>query len=93
LSRSLGYAIVKEGFPVTSPSRIRMVIRRVVNESGLTQAQLAEDAGLSYAGIRAWLKGEREPQTESRKKLAAGLRKRAARLEELAREVDREVGE
>lgn len=68
-----------------------MLIRRVVAESGLQQAQIASDAGLSYAGIRAWLKGEREPQPDSIKKLADGLRKRAAKLEKLAAQLDKEV--
>lgn len=68
-----------------------MLIRKVVDEAGLPQAQIASDAGLSYAGIRAWLKGEREPQPDSIKKLADGLRKRAAKLERLADQLDREA--
>lgn len=74
---------------MTPSQKVRMVIKKVVKESGLSQSQLAADSGLSYAGIRAWLKGERESQPESRKKLAAGLRRRAAKLEKLADELER----
>jgi transcriptional regulator with XRE-family HTH domain len=66
----------------------RRVIRDTVARSGLTQIQLANDAGLSYAGIRAWLNGERTPQPESLEKLARGLRKRAAILEQIARRIE-----
>lgn len=69
-------------------ARVRMTIRKVVKQSGIPQALLAADSGLSYAGIRAWLKGEREPQPESVQKLATGLRKRAALLQKLANELD-----
>jgi transcriptional regulator with XRE-family HTH domain len=59
-------------------------VAKAVRESGIAQATLAADAGLSYAGIRAWLKGERVPQSESLRALARGLRNRAEKLNQLA---------
>lgn len=70
-----------------------MVIRRVVSRAGVPHATIARDAGLSYAAIRAWINGEREPRPESLAKLAGGLRKRAQLLEKLAAELDNVQGE
>lgn len=72
----------------TDSEYIRPMLRRIVDESGLPQAVIADDAGLSYASIRSWLIGRRSPEPESLRKLAEGLRARAAKLEELADELE-----
>ena len=56
------------------------MIRDVVENSGLRQEVIAEDAGLSYAGIRAWVLGHRVPRPESIAKLVKGLRARGRKL-------------
>lgn len=65
------------------------LIRRVVEESGISQAQLARDAGLSYAALRAWIIGARTPRTESLIQLAAGLEGRSDALRGLAKQFRR----
>ncbi len=72
----------------TDSEYVRAMLRRIVDECGVPQAQLAEDAGVSYASIRSWLIGRRSPEPDSLRKLAEGLRTRAAKLEELAAELE-----
>ena len=69
------------------------LIRRVVEESGISQAQLARDAGLSYAALHAWIIGARSPRSDSLLQLAEGLESRSDALRELAKELRRAVGE
>ncbi|HEX6368524.1 MAG TPA: helix-turn-helix transcriptional regulator [Longimicrobium sp.] len=69
------------------------LIRRVVEESGISQAQLARDAGLSYAALHAWIIGARSPRSDSLLQLAGGLESRSDALRELAKELRQAVGE
>jgi transcriptional regulator with XRE-family HTH domain len=70
-----------------------MKAKTVIEDCGLTRAQLARDSGLSEATVWAWLKGTRKPSADSMRQLAAGLRKRGDSLARLADELDREAGE
>lgn len=73
-----------------TPEEVRMLIGRVIQQSGVSRAQLARDAELSSAALNAWTargKASREPQPESLQKLAAGLDRRAEILRGLAEEV------
>ena len=63
------------------------LIRRVVEESGISQAQLARDAGLSYAALHAWIIGARSPRTDSLVQLAEGLESRSDVLRRLAEQL------
>lgn len=63
---------------------MRRLIRRIVTESGVTQQQLARDAGLSYAALHAWLIGKRAPSARSLVQLIDGLESRAEELQRLA---------
>ena len=63
---------------------LRRLIRRIVTESGVTQQQLARDAGLSYAALHAWLIGARAPSAKSLLQLIDGLESRAEELQRLA---------
>lgn len=63
---------------------MRRLIRRIVTESGVTQQQLARDAGLSYAALHAWLIGKRSPSARSLIQLIDGLDSRAEELQRLA---------
>jgi len=63
---------------------LRRLIRRIVTESGVTQQQLARDAGLSYAALHAWLIGARAPSAKSLVQLIDGLEARAGELSRLA---------
>ncbi|HST61975.1 MAG TPA: helix-turn-helix transcriptional regulator [Longimicrobium sp.] len=65
------------------------LIRRVVEESGISQAQLARDAGLSYAALHAWIIGARTPRMESLVQLAEGLESRSSELRKLADQLRR----
>ena len=66
-----------------------MLVRRVIQQSEIPQAVIARDAQLSRASLNSWLAERRTPQPESLKQLAGGLRARAARLVELAEELDK----
>lgn len=63
---------------------LRRLIRRIVTESGVTQQQLARDAGLSYAAVHAWLIGTRAPSAKSLLQLIDGMEARAEELQRLA---------
>lgn len=67
------------------------MIRQVVDESGLSQYQLARDAGLSYSTLHAWIIGTRAPKAESLLQLVEGLESRADELRRLAERVRQEV--
>jgi transcriptional regulator with XRE-family HTH domain len=78
---------------MVDPRKARaMKAKTVIEDSGLTRAQIARDSGLSEATVWAWLKETRNPSPDSMRQLAAGLRKRGARLERLADELDRAAG-
>ena len=66
-----------------------MLVRDIIRDSELPTTVLARDAQLSRAALQAWVAGVRTPQPESVHQLAQGLRKRAARLAELAEELDK----
>lgn len=71
--------------------KLRTLIRRVADESGLSQYQLARDAGLSYATLHSWIIGKRAPRPESLLQLVEGLEARAEELRCLAERVRREA--
>ena len=72
-----------------TPEEVRVLIRKVIAESELPKAVLARDSELSYAALNSWIVGARDPRPESVKQLADGLRARAARLVELAEDLDK----
>jgi hypothetical protein len=79
-----------------NPEEARMLVAKVIQESGMGRAQIARDSDLSVAALNAWTakgRAARMPQPESVAKLAAGLRSRAAKLEALAAELEGEAGE
>jgi transcriptional regulator with XRE-family HTH domain len=65
------------------PADVQTVVREVIEESGLTRTQIAEDANLSRATMIAWLAGTRTPQPDSVSQLADGLERRAEVLQML----------
>jgi transcriptional regulator with XRE-family HTH domain len=71
--------------------KVRALVRRVVEESRLSQYQLARDSGLSYAALHAWIIGKRVPRPESLLQLAEGLEARAGELQRMAEKVRREA--
>lgn len=85
-----GFSTTAAGDDLSDHSEeLRALIRRVVEESSIPQAQLARDAGLSYATLRAWILGSRTPRPESLVQLAEGLESRADALRGLANELRR----
>ena len=66
-----------------------MLVKDVIQESELPKALLARDANLSWDALNSWLAERRVPQPDSLHQLAEGLRKRSARLAELADKLDR----
>jgi len=63
---------------------LQTLVRDIVDASGISQAQLARDAGLSYAALHAWVTGIRSPRPGSLVQLAEGLESRSHALQELA---------
>jgi transcriptional regulator with XRE-family HTH domain len=74
---------------LAKPADVQTVVREVIEESGLTRTQIAEDANLSRATMIAWLAGTRTPQPESVAQLADGLERRAKQLELLVAKLRR----
>lgn len=72
-----------------TPEEVRMLVREIIQASELPTTLLARDANLSRDALNAWVADRRTPQPESVKQLADGLRKRAARLAELAEALDK----
>ena len=68
---------------------LQALVRDIVDASGISQAQLARDAGLSYAALHAWITGIRSPRAGSLAQLAEGLESRADTLRELAAQLRR----
>lgn len=66
-----------------------MLIKRVIEEGTSSVRDLADAAGLSYDALRSWSVGRREPQSESLRQLASGLRKRRDELDKLAEELEK----
>jgi hypothetical protein len=66
-----------------------MLVRKIIRDSELPTTVLARDAQLSRVALQAWVAGKRTPQPESIHQLAEGLRARAARLVELAEQLDK----
>jgi transcriptional regulator with XRE-family HTH domain len=56
-------------------------LKQILNESGLSQAELARRAGMPRSVVNAYLKGSREPGVDALARLAAagGLELRLAR--------------
>jgi transcriptional regulator with XRE-family HTH domain len=63
-----------------------------VDASGISQTQLARDAGLSYAALHAWITGIRSPRSGSLLQLAEGLESRSDALRELAAQLRQAAG-
>jgi transcriptional regulator with XRE-family HTH domain len=74
---------------LAKPADVQTVVREVIEESGLTRTQIAEDANLSRATMIAWLAGTRTPQPESVTLLADGLERRAEHLQSLVERLRR----
>jgi hypothetical protein len=55
----------------------------------VAHAQLARDAGLSYAALHAWITGIRSPRAGSLVQLADGLESRSEALRQLAAQLRR----
>lgn len=70
------------------PAEVRRVMDKVFEEAAVSMESLAEEAGISYATLHAWRTGRRNPSRENLRALAAALRRRSAKLAELAEEVD-----
>jgi transcriptional regulator with XRE-family HTH domain len=71
---------------------LQALVRDIVDASGISQAQLARDAGLSYAALHAWITGIRSPRPGSLVQLAEGLESRSDALRELAGRLRRVAG-
>lgn len=76
-----------------TPEEVQMMVRKVIQDSGLSRALIARDSGLSWSALNLWIAKKRTPQPESVRQLATGLRTRAAKLEALAAELDTAAGE
>lgn len=53
---------------------------------------LAEEVGVSYATLRYWMKGERNPSPDNLRRLADVLAQRGANLNRLSRQLKKAAG-
>lgn len=65
-----------------------MTIQKVLGAAPFSLRDLAEEIGGSYGTLREWARGARTPSDDNVHRIAAGLRARAAKLEELAAELE-----
>lgn len=54
---------------------------------------LAEEVGVSYGTLWAWASGRRNPSVRNLRRLAAVLRRRGGKLQEIASQLERAAGE
>jgi pilus assembly protein TadC len=73
---------------LTRERRLKL-IRRVLEEVPFSMRQLAEEAEVGYALVRAWSIGRRAPLPDAMKRVAEVLRRRGDRLRDLADQVER----
>lgn len=55
--------------------------------------ELAAEVGVSYASLKAWIDGRRNPTPDNLRKLADVFARRGGELQQLAEDLRREVGE
>ena len=65
-----------------------MTVKNLLKQAPFTMRHLAEEAGVSYAALRGWAMGRRLPDPDSRARVSAALRRHAARLAQLADQLD-----
>lgn len=56
------------------------VAEEVLHEAPFSMAQLAEDAGLSYAMMRSWRIGRKRPRPQDLARIAAALERKSVQL-------------
>ena len=69
------------------------VVRRALFQGPVGLNGLATESGLSYDVLRSWRSGRRRPSAAGVRRLADGLERRSARLQQLALELRQAVGE
>lgn len=67
---------------------VKLAVQDVIDRAPFTLVDLARKSGISYDSLRSWRVERREPREGSVRKLAEGLRKKAAELAELADNLD-----
>ncbi len=70
-----------------------MIVREALTSGPAGLRQLAEDAGVKYQTLRTWASGVNTPSPENIRKLAEGFRRRAARLVEVAGQLEGTIAE
>ena len=70
-----------------------MLVKKALERSGLSRAQLARDSEISEAALWSWIKGKRVPDPESLRRLAEGLESRSEELQQLAEELREAAGD
>jgi transcriptional regulator with XRE-family HTH domain len=67
---------------------VALAVQNVIEKAPFSLTDLADKAGVSYDSLRSWAIGRRTPREATRRKLVAGLRKKADELERLADELE-----
>ncbi len=69
------------------------MIREAARIAAGNLEELASEVGVSYASLKAWMDGRRNPTPENLRRLAAVLERRGDELRELAEGLRKEAGE
>jgi transcriptional regulator with XRE-family HTH domain len=73
---------------VAASREVRAVlVKKALERSGLSRAQLARDSEISESALWSWIKGKRVPDADSLRRLAEGLELRSKELQDLAEEL------
>ena len=70
-----------------------MAVQDALRAAPFTLRDLAEEMGGSYGTLREWSRGARVPTGENVGRIATALRKRAERLQALAKDLEKAAGE
>lgn len=68
-----------------------MMIREAAEIAAGKLEDLAAEAGVSYASLKAWIDGRRNPTPENLRRLADALDRRGSELQELAKALREEA--
>jgi len=77
---------------VTPEKDIQAMIAQALRVTLGNLKELADEVGVSYASIRAWADGRRNPTPENLAALANALERRGGELQELAKQLREATG-
>lgn len=76
-----------------TPKTVHDMIRDALDRAAGSLEDLAAEVGVTYASLKAWADGRRNPSPENLARLADALDRRSTELEELAAQIRGAAGQ